>query len=75
MRSQQRVESGTGRLLDESVLAGVRKKCTLLRFASRDETEANVTEVPPKVAAARVWEFISRSKIEDIRTCSKDCQP
>jgi hypothetical protein len=52
-------ESGTRKLLGESVLVGVRKRCTLLRFASQDETEANVTEVLPEIAAAMVWEFIS----------------
>ena len=45
-------ENATGKLLDESVLAGVRKRCTLLRFASQDETEANVTEALPEIATA-----------------------
>ena len=57
--SQQRAQSGTGKLLDDLVLAGVRKKCTLMRFVSQDETETNVTEESHEIAAARVWVFIS----------------
>lgn len=58
--SSSRVASGTGKLVDASVLLSIRDNCDLFEFSGVEGLHLDVTQIDAEEAARRIYRYICR---------------
>jgi hypothetical protein len=62
--SSSRVTSGTGKLVNPSVLLSIRDRCDLFEFSDVEGLRLDVTEIDAEEVATRVYEHIRQHFVE-----------
>jgi hypothetical protein len=56
--SSSRVTSGTGKLVDASVLLSIRERCDLFEFSDVEGLHLDVTEMDAEESAQRIYQYV-----------------